>query len=605
MKAFWVLFIRLGLLFVLTCWITGVLFLYFYSYEEFTAIVFTSVEQNSKLEKFRELLLTRERFFLLRIIALTISILAFVALPFLWKRAVYAIYIPARLAAYIKSYQTRFISFWKGLPTAAKYNACILFLLIIVSRIYFVFRFPFHVDERFTYLYFVNKGIAVSMAYYPGPNNHILYTLICNLFDIFINKPILVMKVPALLIGWMLSVAFWIVVSRFFTYPLALVTTALFSFAEPVFYYSMQGRGYILLMFFVLIATCSAIRIIQYKKYAFEAFFWLWLSCTLGFYTIPIFLYPFVSLLIFVSVQLFIQRKYTLFKPLLFTSAAITGFVLLLYLPVVIFNGPDALTSNTWVIPEPWKEYTSSFLQHLIELASGIWGIFPYGVWLTGISIVFCLGIIVSKQATAEARQWMQVYLINLAVIMSLSFLQRLLLPVRVIFYLSIYQYVVFAYACHQIVQVFYNNFNKVYLKAVHSIRVEKQLYIKSSGLLLAAILILGFISLSNYKFQAITAPGQFSLYKSFDATAQWLISHNADNIFVNEYDYSLCIRFLYETSGREIQLDTNQPEPDKQYTYLVIDASRPFPSQLHITHYQQVYRSEEVIIYRRLPHLL
>jgi hypothetical protein len=309
MKELLVVFVRLGLVFILACCILLTLSLWLYSYEEFTASLFTQIGEHSKLEKFRTLLLTRDRFTLLKIVACISTILAFASLILLWHRTILIHHLSGRIAVYTKSHISRFKSYWQSLPVASQYIILMLFALIALARLFFVFRFPFHVDERFTYLYFINKGIAVSMAYYPGPNNHILYTLICNLFDIFIDDSMLVMKVPALLIGFGLSFTFWLIVSRYFSYPLAIVATTLFSFAEPVFYYSMQGRGYVLLMFFVLIATHSALSITQRSTFSFSSFFWFWLSCTLGFYTIPVFLYPFVGLLVFISLQLLFQRN--------------------------------------------------------------------------------------------------------------------------------------------------------------------------------------------------------------------------------------------------------------------------------------------------------
>jgi hypothetical protein len=600
MKRLQVLLLRVVLLLVAVGCIAGALLLLLNTYDDFTFRIASGIGQSHKLQKFRELLLTRDRFFLLRIISLISVILTVGMLPFLWKRAVDIPPVPDRLMAYSKSRIKSYISFWQALPMGSKYSTGILFVLILLSRACFVFRFPFHVDERFTYLYFVDKGIAVSMAYYPGPNNHILYTLICNLFNIFITDPVLVMKLPALLIGLGLSVIFWIVVSRYFTYPVALLATALFSFAEPVFYYSMQGRGYALLMLFVLLATHSAIQINRCNKHCFLYFLWFWLGCTLGFYTIPVFLYPFVSLLIFIGLHLLVQREYRTFKRLLLTTVAVSLSVAILYLPVIVFNGWDALAGNSWVSPMPWKEYLPLLPQHMLELASGLWGIFPGGVWLTGLSLLFCLGGVLSKKTAAAARPWMELYLINLTVLLSMSFLQRLLLPVRVLFYLSIYQYVIMAYAGSKIVQSIYTRY-QFYFREKQLTNLQKLPRIPYAVRLLGVLFLsLVYIALSVYNFYLITKPGQFPAYQSFDATAQWLFRRQANNIFVNDYDYSLCIRFLYETNGQEIQLYTNQPEPGKPYHYLVIYPGHLFPVQIPLNQYTRVYADGQVIVYKK-----
>jgi hypothetical protein len=581
--------------------IGSTLVIFLHSYEEFTDSVASSIGQTDKLAKFRRLLLTKERFLLLRSISSISSIVLVAILPFLWKQAVSIPSITDQISVYSQKQIAKYVSFWQAMPIAIKYSAGILFLLIILSRSYFIFRFPFHVDERFTYLYFVDKGFLVSMTYYPGPNNHILYTLICNLFDLFIADPVLAMKLPALLISIALSVVFWIIINRYFTYSISLLATALFSFAEPVFYYSMQGRGYILLMLLALLATQSAIKITQCNKLSSADFFWLWVSTTLGFYTIPIFLYPFVSLLLFITLQLIIQQKYTFFKPLLVTCIAIVSSVFVLYLPVIVFNGWRALVDNSWVAPTPWQEFVYLFPQHLLKLASELWGALPGGAWLTGVCILFCLGGILNKSWVSVVRPWQAIYLLNLVVVTGISFLQRLLVPLRVLFYLSIYQYIILVYASYKVGQLLYNYF-PIHIGNYQLQEPEKGINTYSAKPLCMLISLgLLYILLNVYTFYTLTTPGQFPAYKSFDATAQWLFRHRANNIFVNDYDYSLCIRFLYETSGKEIQLDTNQPEPGKQYTYLVIQKKSPYPAQVPLNQYTQVYNDSQIKIYEKV----
>ncbi|MDO1446040.1 hypothetical protein Q0590_07245 [Rhodocytophaga aerolata] len=601
MKRLQVLLFRLTLLLMVASCMGSTLVTIVYSYEEFTASIASSIGQPEKLAKFRELLLTQERFSLLRIISFFSSSIWVAILPFLWKQAVSVPAVTSRIAAYSNKQIKKYVSFWQAMPITIKYMAGILLLLIILSRFYFLFRFPFHVDERFTYLYFVDKGFLVSMTYYPGPSNHIFYTLICNFFDLFIADPVVVMKLPALLISIALSVVFWLIISQYFTYSIALLIAALFSFAEPVFYYSIQGRGYILLMFLTLIATQNAIKITQSNRLSFSYFFWLGVSATLGFYTLPIFLYPFVSLLLFITWQLIIQRNYTFFQPLFITCMAIAGSVFILYLPVIVFNGWRALIANSWVAPIPWQEFIPFFPQHLLKLASEIWGGLPGGIWLTSVCILFCVGGMINNNWVSVVRPWQQIYLLNLIVVIGISFLQRLLVPLRVLFYLSIYQYILLVYAALKVVQ-FVSAYLPIYLPAEHLQNTEKdKTTYPVNRLPMPLLLGLVYILLNVYTFYSLTKPGQFPAYKSFDATAQWLYNHRANNIFVNEYDYSLCIRFLYETRGHEIHLDTNQPQPGKEYTYVVIHKNSPYPAQLLLNQYTQVYTDSQIAIYKKM----
>jgi hypothetical protein len=113
-----------------------------------------------------------------------------------------------------------------------------------------------------------------------------------------------------------------------------------------------------------------------------------------------------------------------------------------------------------------------------------------------------------------------------------------------------------------------------------------------------ALVFIALWATLNMYHFYTLSSPGHDTLYNSFDATARWLYDRQANNIYVNEYDYSLCIRFQYETHGKEVLLDTHQPVAGKEYMYLVIHHSRPYPEQLPLAQYRQVYEDTEAIIY-------
>jgi hypothetical protein len=604
MKKPWVFIIRLALVSILVCCLAGTFFLYLNSYQDFTAGLFTIIGQSGKLEKFRTLLLTQERFLLLRLVACAVTLLTFLALLYLWHRAKQAEYLLNKTARYIRSRIRQLNDFWQHLPFPYRYITIALFVLILVSRLYFVFRFPFHVDERFTYLYFVHKGLAVSMAYYPGPNNHILFTLICNLFDTFIDNPLLVMKLPALLIGLVLLFAFWFIVSKYLNYLLAIATTALFAFAEPVFYYSLQGRGYALLMLFVLLASHAVIKIANAKTYSFSYHFWFWLSCTLGFYTIPIFLYPFLSLILFASSCLLIRRKHHLFNYLLFTSVGVVVIVSILYLPVIIFNGWKALAGNTWVTPAPWPEFVFTFPQHIQQLASGSWGALLGGEWISLLTVVCSLAIIISKRTDLYTRQWMLLYILNIAVVLGMSLLQRLLLPVRVIYYMNIYQYVVLVLVC----TAFINSLGILHkLLVVHKgieIPLRKQPDMRATNYRPIAFIILcvALACLNICNFNILTSPHNYTLYNSFDATAQWLYQHNANIIFVNDYDYSLCIRFQYETQGREVLIETNQTAASQEYNYLVVYSGAPFPDNFSLASYKQVFEDTIAVIYEKHP---
>jgi hypothetical protein len=158
--------------------------------------------------------------------------------------------------------------------------------------------------------------------------------------------------------------------------------------------------------------------------------------------------------------------------------------------------------------------------------------------------------------------------------------MQRVLLFSRLLIYMAIFQHLILALA---------------FIQVCYLIIIRTSL--KWTSILLVSTL---YIGVSTYTFYKKTNVQEFSLYESFDKTSQFLYQKKANHIFVNVYEYSLCIRFLFETNRRTVEIDTNYPIDGATYNYLVIHTSRPFPSQISPLQYEPVYRDKEATIYRK-----
>ena len=96
---------------------------------------------------------------------------------------------------------------------------------------------------------------------------------------------------------------------------------------------------------FFIACLYNAYGIIR-KNDNIENWIWFGISSILGFYTIPSFLYPFITLNL---VILLYNRPNRCWQ--FITNAIVTIITIALYLPVIIVNGLDALTNNPWVKP--------------------------------------------------------------------------------------------------------------------------------------------------------------------------------------------------------------------------------------------------------------
>lgn len=573
-----VLLFRLLLLLLLSTLTAIAILLYLKSYQDFTYTLFYQYGQLSKLDKFRETLLTEGRFYFLRNSFTAFTFLAIVLFSYGWNKSRIILSQWSKIKFYFVDIFEQLTSFWSRISSGEKIAVGLLLLITVVSRLFFLFRFPFHVDERFTYLYFVSKGLPVSMAYYPGPNNHIFYTIICNFAALFLESPLLIMKVPAFIIGIALSILFWGTTRHFFNTYIAFFTSVLFLFAEPVFYYGMQGRGYSLLMLFVLLMAWSSWRIISRPPLRVSSYFWFWFSSVLGFYTIPVFLYPFTATVI--ATLFFLKKDYQKLKWFIGSILLVIAGVLLLYLPVFTFNGWLAVSGNAWVMPLPPDEFLQALPGNLAQLAKQPWGILPYGQ-LVSLGIVLCGIVFLFKRNESPAFQFWSVLLISqILVLIGMMLFQRILLPPRVAVYLNIFLYMLLAFLLQ-----------KIYASLV------KQFSIR---IFLLTMIIVVYISIPVISFAKLTSPANFDRYHSFDKTANLLYNKRADSLFVNEYDYGLCVRFQFETNGKTIHIDTDQINAEAMYNYLVIHKSRPIPKSLDLSNYSITYTDSEVKVYQR-----
>jgi hypothetical protein len=222
------------------------------------------------------------------------------------------------------------------------------FLLIIpvFASVYYALVMPVCYDEGLTYIYFSSKSIFSSISFYPEPNNHVLHSILTNFtYHIPFGGTLFHLRLPSLVVTlftWMLAYKFII---SYFNKQTALVIAALGSMMFMTFYYSYQSRGYALLSLFFIASYYNAMGIIS-KNDKLENWVWFGVSSVLGFYTMPSFLYPFLTLNVFILVF-----NLPNFKRQFITNIAVGVTVVCLYLPIIIVNGLNALISNTYVKP--------------------------------------------------------------------------------------------------------------------------------------------------------------------------------------------------------------------------------------------------------------
>ncbi len=305
---------------------------------------------------------------------------------------------------------------------------------------------PIAYDEAYTFINFASRPFKHILADYSAPNNHILHTILVGIaYRLFGGQP-WVIRLPAFIAGTLMAPAMYLTARRFFSCPQALGAAALIAVVPVFIDYSVNGRGYTMIFLFaLLLANFAAILVDDQSKSALIAF---GLTAALGFYTIPIFLYPMAGISLWVvTTYLFARepRQNRLRRLAVFLGICLLAGLLtfILYLPVIIFGtGLASITGNQFVQSLDW----STFLANLDPRMANAWNKWMIGLEST-IEYLLWGGFLLSLffyRKVSNQKLPLQVFL-ALAIAILLV-VQRVTPTPRIWLYLEIF-YLMFAVA--------------------------------------------------------------------------------------------------------------------------------------------------------------
>lgn len=318
--------------------------------------------------------------------------------------------------------------------------------LIALALRGFLIRQPIQYDEAYTFIYYASKSLPTILANYSAPNNHIFHTILVALtYHLFGASP-WILRLPAFLAGVLAVPAAYIAARRFFTRHQALAAAAALTVTPVLIEYSANGRGYTLVtLFALLLANFAGILV---EKQTTPALIAYGLTAALGFYTIPIFLYPMAGISLWLAASYLTesgsrQNKFRSLTIFLITCALAGLLTLILYSPVIFFGtGLASLVSNEIVESQNWFTFWGNLLPRITNTGAN---------WMVGIAPIFRLlllgGFILSLlfyRKVSNQRLPMQVFLV--LAIFSLMLIQRVVPLPRVWLFLDAF-YMLFAAA--------------------------------------------------------------------------------------------------------------------------------------------------------------
>lgn len=307
-----------------------------------------------------------------------------------------------KLQNYFSNLITSFLSFFKGIGQdfykeirEDKIHFLSFIIIIIVAiliRLFFLNQ-PIRYDEAVTFIDYVKKPLFLGLSDYHFTNNHIFYTFLAHITYILFGNQLWAIRLPALIIGILLISMTYVVGRIYYDKYTALLSSSIVASSSILIEYSVLARGYTLVCFFFM----AILALVKYLKDNRNSFAWLLFAIlsALGFYSIPIMLYPFGVVVVWLLLSAVVKdakfrRSYLVkyFFIFLIITIILTS---ILYIPPFIRTGIKSIVASKVIRPQTWSLFIESFKSS----AFSIWNQWNRDIPII-ISIIIIIGFITS-----------------------------------------------------------------------------------------------------------------------------------------------------------------------------------------------------------------
>jgi hypothetical protein len=262
------------------------------------------------------------------------------------------------------------------------------------SRILFL-SLPIRYDEAYTFIAFAMRPLNFIVSNYHLPNNHVFHTLLVYLTYHLFGDQLWSIRLPALLAGILIIPATYLVARLFYGRSTALFSAGLVAASSELIDFSTNARGYTLVCLFWLLLLALAFYLKDHRNWVGWGLFIL--LSALGFYTIPIMLYPFGAVMAWLFLSMLLKdtgqeygRSFIFY--LLAAGAVASLLTILLYTPIFYESGIDAVVGNHFVAPIGWADLWASMLGRIVNT----WNSWNRDLPAAG-SLLFLAGVILSQ----------------------------------------------------------------------------------------------------------------------------------------------------------------------------------------------------------------
>ncbi|MDJ1468036.1 hypothetical protein [Xanthocytophaga flava] len=472
------------------------------------------------------------------------------------------------------------------LTTYQKIAILALYSGALVHHIYYCIEIPFNVDEVFAYNYFVHQSPLVPLFYYPEPNNHILFNLFASVFDLFIHDGCWTMRLPSLLANLCLLTIIFIYLLVRVNFRVALVATICCIISFPTSIYATQGRGYMLMSMWAILAILS---FIEWKRSSRKIYLLSYIASSIaGFYTHSTFLYCFTGLFLWEMFYIIKTQNLEFIKTALWTNVLILSIVLLLYSPILAFSGWKALIDNRWIASNQTYFLKMFFVQLLegLSLLTDVWHKVYILIFFLGLFIGFVFRKFIHL---VFIRQLVAFTFFQVVGIILILLILRRLPPLRVWTYLTFWYPITLSVVLYLL-----------------SVWIKKQyVFIVLS---LCLIISVSLQSIHSYQQNLTSQNGPFSqkFYTSLQRTVDYIFQKNPQKIFVNEHWFQFYLHNQQIKRHLETPyIDMYLPRKEIVYDFVIFSpdmVSHKLPDTFSLQSYRLITEFEGSKIYERIP---
>lgn len=258
-------------------------------------------------------------------------------------------------------------------PSRGELSSLALMPVIMTAAVIYRLEYLYsslHHDEAYTYMAFAHS-LRAAVSDYHLPNNHVFHSILVYFStQLFGNQPWAV-RLPAFAAGVLIVPAVYALGKRHYDRWVGLGAALLAAVSPALINYSDNARGYTLVALLGLLLLLLGHAVRRGKN----RFNWalIVLVAALGMYTVPVFLFPFGILYVWLFWENGLAsapgyRSRRDFLKFWFASGlGAAALTLLLYLPIFLYTGPQKLFANAFVSPIPWPDFIETLSHRLAE----------------------------------------------------------------------------------------------------------------------------------------------------------------------------------------------------------------------------------------------